>query len=302
MPTFTLEAATGRLRSTFLRRVRGTDPRLIPWRSARHASAPDTSCMCNICGWHGPAFASGFHSEGALCPSCGSIARDRFLYWCWTHRTEYDADSRVLETSPRLDERYRSVMSNLVAYTASDFDESAHRAMIKLDLQDMALPDATVDVLLTPHVLEHVPDTGRSLAEIYRVLAPGGHLFLMIPMPQGATAPPTEPEYHGDATLVYWRFGWDLREKLIAAGFSVEALVTADLKQRVAAGQFSSGYNGDDADEVDLLSHVEPGLLTSVADTVEARQFGFLPDFMFICWHCVKPGGNETQQQRDPAT
>ena len=49
-------------------------------------------------------------------------------------------------------------------YTASDYDESAHKAMIKLDLADMQLPDDSVDVTLTPHVLEHVPDTtaGRS--------------------------------------------------------------------------------------------------------------------------------------------
>ena len=141
--------------------------------AARRLSAPDTSCACNICGWHGGSFLSGFHSEGALCPSCGSIARDRFLYWCWTHRTGYDAASRVLEQA-RLDERYRSVMAKLVDYTASDFDESAHRAMIKLDLQHIALPDNSVDVLLNPHVLkEHVPDTGRSLAEIYPGAGPG---------------------------------------------------------------------------------------------------------------------------------
>jgi SAM-dependent methyltransferase len=265
------------------------DPRLRAWPAALQASGEGWQAVCNICGWHGTEFASGFHSEGALCPHCGSIARDRFLYWCWTRRTGYRAADRVLETSPRMDERYRTVMGQRVNYTASDYDESMHRAMIKLDIQNIDLPDTSVDVVLTPHVLEHVPDTDKSLAELYRVLAPGGHLFLEIPMPQGVTAPPTEPEYHGDNTLVYWRFGWDLRDKLIAAGFETEALVTDDLVQRVLAGNIDSGYGGTDCDEVDLLSHADPATLVPVADNREARRYGFLPDFMFICWHGIKP-------------
>ena len=75
----------------------------------------------------------------------------------------YARSQRVLETSPRLDDRYRKRMAELVQYTASDYDESAHKAMIKLDLQDMALPDSSVDVVLTPHVLEHVPGTEQAL-------------------------------------------------------------------------------------------------------------------------------------------
>jgi SAM-dependent methyltransferase len=282
-------AGPRRLRAFVRSRGQHADPRLIPWPVNRKNFDSDTPCACNICGWRGDAFASGFHSEGALCPSCGSIARDRFLYWCWTHRTTYSPTSRVLETSPRLDERYRNAMAGRVKYTASDYDQSAHRAMIKLDLQEMSLPDRSVDVLLTPHVLEHVPDTQRSLAEIFRVLAPGGHMFLLIPMPQAVTAPPVEPEYHGDQTLVFWRFGWDLRDQLLAAGFTVETLVGSDLIDRVTTGRFDSNYGGDDCDEVGLLSAADAALLTPVADSAQAHRFGFLPDFMFICWHCVRP-------------
>ena len=215
-------AARNRLRALMVRREQSGDPRLLPWREAERLSSDAWSSCCNICGWHGESFGGGYHSESALCPSCGSIARDRYLYWCWTRRTPYDRSARVLETSPRLDARYRKVMGQRVRYLASDYEESAHKAMVKLDGigQDIDLPDAIdLDVILTPHVLEHVPDTDESLAEIMRVLAPGGHLFLEIPLQQGVTAPPPGPEYHGDNTLVYWRFGWDLRDKLQAAGF-----------------------------------------------------------------------------------
>lgn len=285
-----IAATRNRIRRLLIARQGVTDPRLRPWRSARSDSAPDAlHRVCNICGWHGVDFAAPPHSEMANCPHCGSIARDRFLYWCWTNRVPYDAAQRVLETSPRLDDRYRNRMAALVHYTASDYDESAHKAMIKLDLQEMDLPDSSVDVVLTPHVLEHVPDTKRALAELHRVLAPGGSVMLMIPMPQGVTAPPKEPEYHGDNTLVYWRFGWDLREQIEAAGFDATCLVTQPLIDRILRKDFDTGWTAPDVDEVDLLSHADPDTLTPVATERDARRYGFEPDLHFIIWHCRKP-------------
>lgn len=283
-------AARNRVRSLLLARDAIGDPRMVPWKSAVKAS--DSSSLqrvCNICGWHGAEFGGPPHSEMANCPHCGSVARDRFLYWCWTQRVSYDANARVLETSPRLDSRYRDRMASLVQYTASDYDESAHKAMIKLDLQQIDLPDASVDVTLTPHVLEHVPDTDHSLRELCRITSPGGSVLLMIPMPQGKTAPPKEPEYHGDNTLVYWRFGWDLRDKIEAAGFSVNCLVTAPLIARLRRKDFDTGWSGPATDEVDLLTTADPDSLTAIADEREARRYGFEPDLHFIVWHCTKP-------------
>ncbi len=286
-----IRIAPHRARRLRKRREGGTDPRLIAWPSARRASDANTlDRMCNVCGWHGAAFAAPAHSEMADCPHCRSIARDRFLYWCWTQRVPYDSSQRVLETSPRLDRRYRRRMSNLFDYTASDYDQAAHKAMIKLDLQDMSLPDSSVDIVLTPHVLEHVPDTARALGELYRVLAPGGSVILMTPMPQGVTAPPKEPEYHGNNTLVYWRFGWDLRGRIEAAGFGVDCLVTKPLVERVRRAEFDTGWTAPELDEVDLLSNADPDTLTPVADERDAQRYGFEPDVHFIVWHCTKTG------------
>ena len=57
---------------------------------------------CNVCRWTGSAFLGEAHTESANCPQCGSIARDRFLLWCFTKRSPKMRDARVIETSPRL--------------------------------------------------------------------------------------------------------------------------------------------------------------------------------------------------------
>lgn len=271
-------------------RARPGDRRTLTWPEATGVSQlRQVTSVCNICGWRGRGFGGIAHSESAVCPVCGSIGRDRFLYWCWVRRTAYDRAAVVLETSPRLDARYRERMGLRVAYTASDYDESSHRGVVKLDLQDMDLPDASVDVVLTPHVLEHVPDTDRALAELFRVLRPGGDVFLQIPLPQGRTGVPTEPEYHGDRTLVYFRFGWDLADRIRSHGFTCQTLVTSELRDAAANGH-SWVHDGADCDVDDLMATADAGTMTVVADAAQAARYGFRPAYQFVTFHMHRPG------------
>ncbi len=77
---------------------------------------------------------------------------------------------------------YAEHFNNVVAV---DIDRNAleyatrhnHRANLlycMMNSQQMALPDASFDVITCVHVYEHVPDAHKLMAEIYRLLRPGG--------------------------------------------------------------------------------------------------------------------------------
>jgi SAM-dependent methyltransferase len=255
---------------------------------ARHERS---AMWCNVCRWTGSAFLGVAHTESANCPRCGSIARDRFLLWCFTTRTPESAmrGARVIETSPRLGDDYRQYMKRWFSYRTSDFDLSHHRGDIQLDLQQIDLPDASVDVVLTPHVLEHVPDTDRALAELHRVIAPGGRMYLQIPIVYGETAAPTVPEFHADNTPVFWNFGWDLTDRLRDAGFTTSVLVTAEYAAILRGDAPAPASNGDGFHVESLVKHARPDDLVAAANADEAHRMGFEPAYHFATWECLRP-------------
>ncbi|TCM78960.1 class I SAM-dependent methyltransferase [Rhodovulum steppense] len=52
---------------------------------------------------------------------------------------------------------------------------------IATTLEQAALPDRSVDVVVMLHVIEHVPDPIATLREIHRILKPGGHAVIETP-------------------------------------------------------------------------------------------------------------------------
>ena len=92
------------------------------------------------------------------------------------------------------------------AIELADSNYAAHRVFpIKdYDGRSIPLPDASVDVVFSSNVLEHVPDLSRLHAEIRRVLAPHGHCIHVLPTHT-------------------WRFWTTLTSYLEAVSFSVSS-------------------------------------------------------------------------------
>ena len=79
---------------------------------------------------------------------------------------------------------YRNVFSHAVEYVGVDLASSPHlNPGIDFIYDGRILPfgDASFDSVVCTEVLEHCPDPKGILAEIARVLRPGGHLFLTVP-------------------------------------------------------------------------------------------------------------------------
>ena len=83
---------------------------------------------------------------------------------------------------------WRELLHPAVAYVAVDIESAAEVGMAKhlethyyYDGTTLPFVDARFDSVLCTEVLEHVPDAGKFLAELNRVLTPNGLLILTVP-------------------------------------------------------------------------------------------------------------------------
>ncbi len=118
--------------------------------------------------------------ENVLSPSTLSLERHRLLWLYLKQETEFfDKPLRVLHVAPEqaFYSRFRK-QSNLDYVTT---DLLSPLADIKADICNLPLEDDQFDVILCNHVLEHIPDDQRALAELYRVMKPGGWGIFQVP-------------------------------------------------------------------------------------------------------------------------
>jgi SAM-dependent methyltransferase len=170
--------------------------------------------------------------ENRVCWACGSMERHR-LVCLWFDRSPelFSAGMSLLHVAPE-----RSLLPRLQAvpgirYTGGDLGRVF--SSVRIDVTDLAFPDASFDAVICNHVLEHVPDDRRAMREIRRVLKPGGWALLLVPdvvehgdvtdEDPSVTAPVDRLARFGqeDHVRVY---GWDYVERLAAAGLDVDVV------------------------------------------------------------------------------
>ncbi len=64
---------------------------------------------------------------------------------------------------------------------AGEAPEGARYEVVRGDLRHLPVPDASVDRVIASEVLEHIPDDVTAMAEIVRVLKPGGRAVVTVP-------------------------------------------------------------------------------------------------------------------------
>ncbi len=187
---------------------------------------------CNLCGTYGSFAPFGDPPRrGAMCPSCGSLERHRLL-WLWASSAQVLTSGRVLHFAPeRAIEKHLRASS--VEYATADLMKEG--TDMRLDLEEIDQASDSWDCVLAGHVLEHVDDR-KALAEIYRILRPGGTAVLTIPVIEGwpetysnpdATTAALRRRYHGQSDHLRY-YGRDIRQRITGAGFALEEFVAVE--------------------------------------------------------------------------
>ena len=115
-------------------------------------------------------------------------------------------------------------------------------------------------------------------------------MYLQVPVLQGRTAPPLEPEFHGDNTPVFWRFGPELTEALRTAGFTTTLLCTQPWLDAVREGR--TEWHTPTSPEFDVASVLQGSTaddLVSIATATQASVLGIEPAYQFLTWECINP-------------
>ncbi|MEM0923443.1 MAG: methyltransferase domain-containing protein [Pseudomonadota bacterium] len=190
----------------------------------------ETERHCPICAYQG-MFSPVRHKPEIWCPQCDSRPRHRLL------KLWMDREMRLLEGAEVLHFAAEPWMRDWFEakgahYVTADLND---RYELQLDITEIALPDASRDMVIANHVLEHVDDA-RALAEIHRILRPGGQAVLTVPMIEGwdetyeNTALTTEGErrlHYGDPDHLRF-YGRDVRERITAQGFDLSMFVAEE--------------------------------------------------------------------------
>lgn len=185
--------------------------------------------QCNVCNRGLKQFVE--HQTGLLCPCCGSLPRTRLLYFLL--QNEKLADKKVLHFSPQKQLQKNLQMAYGSNYYASDF--LGKITPFHFDIQNIALNDNSIDVIICYHVLEHIPDDKKAISELFRVIKPNGYGFLQVPFKEGNTIEdPTETnprirlEKFGQEDHLRWYNLNDFCHRLQSAGFETKQLNCSD--------------------------------------------------------------------------
>jgi SAM-dependent methyltransferase len=181
--------------------------------------------QCNICSRKLRHFIKSV-SGNNICPACGSAPRNRRL-WSLLEKDFLKTHTGILHFSPAR-ALYRKLKTiTYISYCSSDF-AGEFLADKNLDITAINEKDATFDLVICYHVLEHIKDDQKAISELYRILKPGGTCLLQTPFKEGdiyedetINTPQKRLKYYGQADHLRIYSVSGLKERLTDAGFKV---------------------------------------------------------------------------------
>src|SRR5688572_11810004 len=168
------------------------------------------------------------------CPVCREPDRSRlFALYVRMRLSRRDAGERsvLLDVAPSRELSRWLQGQPRVRYVSTDIGMNG--VSVRASLTTLPLASESVDAFICSHVLEHVPNQHGALAELYRVLRPGGWGIAMVPILLTLSRTIEMPESasendrwrlvgQGDHVRLHCRT--DFVEALCRAGFTVQQL------------------------------------------------------------------------------
>jgi SAM-dependent methyltransferase len=163
-----------------------------------------------------------------FCPRCNAFERHRLLWLYFQNKTNlFSAKLRVLHFAPEymLQKTFKALPN--LSYVSVDLDSPL--AMAHMNITRLPFPDASFDVVLCSHVLEHVQDDRSAMAELFRVLHPSGWAIIIAPVDRTRAETLEDPRVilPQERARLYGQddhvrlYGRDYISRLERAGFSV---------------------------------------------------------------------------------
>jgi SAM-dependent methyltransferase len=172
------------------------------------------------------------------CPKCWSHDRERplLLYFAKLDFKSLIENGRVLHFAPEPAIKRFIESARPAQYIRGDlFPASADTQ--RVDLCKMLFDDASFDLVIANHVLEHVDDDGQALKEIFRILRPGGMAVLQTPYASALSKTIFDPavsnpalrlELYGQGDHVRL-YGNDIFERFTSTGLQARVQSHVDL-------------------------------------------------------------------------
>jgi SAM-dependent methyltransferase len=217
----------------YSRRLKG-ELKTFYHRDLNNFLSREKNVRCPICGWEGKRFHDldcgfGHIYRNSECPSCKSQPRHRSFCLYFRSLLDQGKEMRLLHFAPEpcLTDFFKTFPK--IEYLSVDINESS--AMQKEDITSLSFGDSTFDMVFCSHVLEHIEDDRKAMAELLRVLKKGGFAVIDVPIDFDREQTHEDPSITSEEerTREFWQhdhvrlYGRDFPEKLRRVGFEVKA-------------------------------------------------------------------------------
>lgn len=176
--------------------------------------------------------------ENAKCHNCGSLERHRLLWKYLNEKTNlfnFNTKIRLLHFAP--EKSFYDIFSKKknIDYIPCDLypRKYAYNGNVKItmaDITNIPFEENYFDVVLCNHVLEHILDDRRAMAELYRVMKKGAWGIFQVPIDYKRNVtyedftiltPEEREKAFGQNDHVRW-YGRDYKNRLEKVGFDVK--------------------------------------------------------------------------------